>query len=394
MSTSPERCLGALMKEINEEIIPDFDLESKDTCQISTEQKLSLDSMYSFKSSSTSIILPKSIDSDIPSSLSDRYLSIFSKNNILTSFTVQQDTIYLQKMLTLIPKEYYDIIIKELKGCFSQIIKDKNGNYFCSDLFKLCNYKQRLQILEEISLTLNEDCLDEYGTHPVQNLIEISSTEEEYKLILNPFKEESAILKAAKNQNGFYVIQKIINHIPEDNRKEFNFVFLKLFYILSIDIYGISTVKAFIKNTKNDEIMNEVWNITYKNFLEIARNQYGNYLIQAMMEYWGNTSFGAKLKKMCMVYFNVLMDNHYSKYICDLFLNKSNIEEKKIVLATLLKNKNNINLTDNNKSVKNRKINNRNNNINKGINNSKITFPLNNDAKPFYPKKYNIKNDN
>ena len=64
------------------------------------------------------------------------------------------------------------------------------------------------------------------------------------------------------------------------------------------------------------------------------------------------------------------------------------------MLATLLKNKNNINLTDNNKSVKNRKINNRNNNINKGINNSKITFPLNNDAKPFYPKKYNIKNDN
>ena len=32
---------------------------------------------------------------------------------------------------------------------------------------------------------------------------------------MNPFKEESAILKAAKNQNGFYVIQKIINHIPE-----------------------------------------------------------------------------------------------------------------------------------------------------------------------------------
>ena len=60
---------------------------------------------------------------------------------------------------------------------------------------------------------------------------------------------------------------------------------------------------------------------------------------------------------MCLVYYNVLMDTHYSKYICDLFLNKSNIEEKKIVLATLLKNKNNINLTDNNKSVNNRKIN-------------------------------------
>ena len=397
MSTSPERCLGALIKDIDQEINPDSpDLESKDTCQMSSEQKLSLDSINSFNSLST--IFPQSNDSKISLYTSNnQYLFLFSKNIILSSFNSQPESLYLQKMLMITNQENYDIIISELKGCFSQIIKDKNGNYFCSDLFKLCNYKQRLKILEEISLTLNIDCLDEYGTHPIQTIIEISSNEDEYKLILSSFNEELSILTAAKNQNGFYVIQKIINHIPENIRMNFNNLFLKLFYTLSLDIYGISTVKAFIKNMENDDIMNQVWNITYNHFLEIARNQYGNYLIQAMLEHWGNNKSGIKLKKICINYFNILMENHYSKYICDLFLNKSNIEEKKFVLATLLRNKHNLNLFDNNNKRNNinvnKNINNNENNNENVIGIGNILFPLSNDAKPFIPKKYNLKNE-
>ena len=99
------------------------------------------------------------------------------------------------------------------------------------------------------------------------------------------------------------------------------------------------------------------------------------------------------------------VENHYSKYICDLFINRSNIEEKKVVLAILLKNKHNLNLfkinKDKDKKVKSENdkiknvINNNsinmnydiNNNINTNLNNINIHIPLSNDAKPFYPKK-------
>jgi hypothetical protein len=272
---------------------------------------------------------------------------------------------------------------------------------------------QRIAILKEISLTLSEDCLDEYGTHSIQTLIENSNCQEEFKLILSSFNDCNKISKAAKNSNGFFVIQKIINHIPEKERMEFNYLFLKLFYELSLDIYGISTVKAFMIYTKSEEIMNEIWNITYANFLVIAKNQFGNYLIQSMLEHWGNSNAGIKLKKMCITNFGTLMENHYSKFICDLFINRSNIDEKKYVLAVLLKNKQNINIfntkkkshdkinkfdmkkNNNNEEIftvsHNNQINNQiNNNINNKINNNinnNINIPLSNDAKPFYPKK-------
>jgi hypothetical protein len=198
------------------------------------------------------------------------------------------------------------------------------------------------------------------------------------------------------------VIQKIISHIPENFRMEFNCLFLKLFYQLSLDIYGISTVKAFIYHTKNEEILNHIGIITYNNFLEIAKNKYGNYLIQCMLEHWGNSKPGIKLKKMCIAYFGELMENHYSKYICDLFIDRANIEEKKIVLAILLKNKQNFNIFSANKDknkdkdkgnmqIKNNnnknEINNINTHINNNINtNNNIYSPLSNNAKPFYPK--------
>ena len=326
MSTSPERCLGNLIKDINEELSPeDFYSLSKEVSppQISTEQKLSLDSIYSFNSGSTSV--------------SSGSLCV-TKKSILNAFNNQHDTILLQKMLMEASKDTLDLIIKEMLGTFSLIIKNKNGNYFCSDLFKSCDEKQRIIILKEIKLTLAEDCLDEYGTHSIQTLIENSNSLEEYKLILSSFSDCSKISKAAKNSNGFFVIQKILNHIPEKDRMEFNYLFLKLFYELSLDVYGISTVKAFTLYTKSEEIMNEIWKITYSNFLTIAQNQYGNYLIQSMLEHWGNSNAGIKLKKMCITHFSTLMENHYSKFICDLFINRSNIEEKKIVLAILLKN--------------------------------------------------------
>ena len=45
MSTSPERCLGGLLKDINEDVVPDkFSSISKDLIsKISSSQKLSLD---------------------------------------------------------------------------------------------------------------------------------------------------------------------------------------------------------------------------------------------------------------------------------------------------------------------------------------------------------------
>lgn len=143
-------------------------------------------------------------------------------------------------------KEAIDTILEELNGTFRSIIKNKNGNYFCSDLLKVCNKDQRIKILKELSDTISEDSTDEFGTHPIQNLIEIACSEEEYILLLSSFKDYNKILMNSLNQNGSFVIQKLIVHIPERFRMEFNLIFVKFVCILSRDMFGVCTVKNLL----------------------------------------------------------------------------------------------------------------------------------------------------
>ena len=384
MTTSPERCLGNLIKDIDKDISPrELDFYSKDetTYKTSSEQKLSLDSIYSFRSLST-FFSPYSEDNKF--SPINKFSSLsFTKASILSAFSNQRSTLILQKCLSNIKPEELDNIIKEMEGTFKEIIKNKNGNYFCSDLLKACDKKQRILILKEICDTICEDCVDEYGTHPIQTLIELSECEEEYKLILSSFKDSNKVLTSSLNQNGSFVIQKIIVHIPERYRMEFNFMFIKYLSILSMDMYGICTTKKFIGYTKNELLVKQILNIILTNFVNISGNQYGNYLIQYLLEYWWKTNEGVFLKKMCISKFHILAANHFSSYICDLFIKLSNMEEKKLLLSTLIKDKTINTLTNNNSgnfilnklmnSLKNPKDDkNKKNNIPLSLNNMKV----------------------
>jgi hypothetical protein len=341
-SSSPERyCLGGLMKDIDKEPSPrDYDFDSKDETSYKTsgEQKLSLDSIYSFRSSN-SIFTPSIEKSNFNSE--DAKIKTgnpfsFSKKTILSSFTSQKTTIILQKSLNNASKETLDNIIDEMSGCYSSVIRNKNGNYFCSDLFKVCDKSQRIKVLKELSNTLSEDCIDEYGTHPIQTLIELAESEDEYKLLLLSFNDYNKILRAALSQNGTYVIQKLIRHIPEKYRMEFNLIFVKFVCILSMDMYGVCTVIKFINYTKNEIIEKQLLNLILTNFVNISENQYGNYLVQNIMEQWWKTSKGIYLKKICIDKFHLLAGNHYSSYVCDIFLKLSSLEDKKLLMSSLI----------------------------------------------------------
>ena len=340
MSISPERyCLGGLMKDIDKEIAPeDLDKDiSKDetTYKSSQEQNFSsTDSSFSFPLA-TNFFMPALNKYPLVQQKNQEEFSIFSKTNIFMAFNSQRSTKILQKNLSNASKEAIDRILEELNGTFRSVIKNRNGNYFCSDLLKVCNKEQRIKILKELSETISEDSIDEFGTHPIQNLIELASCEEEYTLLLFSFKDYNKILMNSLNQNGSFVIQKLIVHIPERFRMEFNLIFVKFVCILSRDMFGVCTVKKFIGYTKNELISKQVLNSILTNFVNIAGNQYGNYLVQYLLEKWWKTGEGVFLKKLIISKFKVLAANHYSSYICDLFLKLCNNEEKKALINCL-----------------------------------------------------------
>ena len=216
----------------------------------------------------------------------------------------------------------------ELKGSFRIIIKDKNGNYFFSTLIKVCNKEQTLLIIKELSGSLCDDCIDEFANYSLQTLIEKAYNEEEYKLLLSSFDDCIKIAISTMNQYGFHVICKLIEHIPESIRTQFNLLFVKLICIFSRNKYGVFAVKTFIAHTNDDIIVNELLSSIMTNLVDLADNQYGNYLIQFILMRWWQKKQGILIKKEIKSKFNILMKKKYSFYICKLYSRLENNTKK------------------------------------------------------------------
>ena len=254
---------------------------------------------------------------------------LFSKNNIFYLFNNQILTKCLQKCLINVSKDIITFIIDELKGSFREVIKNKNGNYFFSNLIKVCDKNSRLRILKELSSTLNEDCIDKFATFPIQNLIQYASTEDEFQLLLSSFNEYEAILIPSINPHGNFVIQKLIIHIPEDVRIKFNTILVKFVSLLARDTYGSFVLQKFISYTKSEEIQKEILDSILNDFIKISTNKNGNFLIQNLLIKWWRNKKGENIKKMIKSKYQILCNNIYSVHICKLYDKLKNSEENK-----------------------------------------------------------------
>ena len=275
---------------------------------------------------------PQDIYPLLPKNLSPIQLT---KDAILVSLSNQATTIILQKIIMETKYEVIKSIVYELHGIYRQIINDKNGNYFCSDLFKVCEQNERIMILIELSPTLSEDCVNNYATHPIQTLIQFSSSEKEYQLILSSFNDYNKLLFASLSPNGAYAIQKIIERIPERYRTDFNFIFTSFIAFVSKKKFGIVTVKKFISCTKNEEITTQILTLIRNNFMNLAMDVYGNYLIQFLLEKWNNISEGNEIKELVTSNFKLLSESKYSSFICEMYIKIASKDEKKQLINSL-----------------------------------------------------------
>jgi len=317
--------------------------------------------------------------------------NIFSRQNIINALMDQNKTIYLQRKLRTISKNEIDYIIGQLQGIFREIMKDKNGNYFCSDLFKECDQEQRIKILNELSSSLAEDCLNNYSSHAIQTLIDRTSSEFEYKLILSSFNDYNKLLYVCLDPCGAYTVQKIIERIPDRYREEFNFIFSSFIGFTSRKKYGIVTVKKFISGTRSDLVTEQIMKFVEENFMNLAEDQYANYLIQFLLEKWNNTPEGNEIKKLVKDNFVKMCEKKYSSFICELYIKIISPEEK-VDLNKFLKNTNirasnnhhamkiikNLENSTNNIKANYQVAKNRNNNKNNNKNNNGSYIPNNN----------------
>ena len=258
-----------------------------------------------------------------------------SKIAIISTLRDQSLTKLLQNFIkNEATKKEIDTIVNELLGCFSNIIKNKNGNYLFTDLYSVCDNNKRFIILQELSKSIADDCLDKYASHSIQTVISYSNSEKEYNLILCSF-DYNKTLMASLDSTGSYVIQKIIGHIPERYREGFNVIFISFISFIVNKKFGVINAKKFVDWAKNEKILEKIAEFTKANFINIATNKYGKYFIQHILPMWNNTNHGNVIKEAIIENFRILFQNNISNYICDIFLKLANNQDKNNLIKSL-----------------------------------------------------------
>lgn len=172
--------------------------------------------------------------------------------------------------------------------------------------------------------------MHETGTYPLQSIIESASTFEEKSLIISkytPYFKEMSL-----NKYGNHIIKKSLLSNEFDKALVFFNVIISNFMLFACDQYGIKIIKVFVNGVVYySALLQQFESIFLINIKLLINHEYGNYLVQAVIDSWG------------ILYCSKIM-NAFSFNLISLSINKysSNVLEKLIDKLQNVSNSNNI----------------------------------------------------
>ena len=233
----------------------------------------------------------------------------------------------MQKYLKRFPSYIRTLLINKISVYFQNLMCDTYGNYFCQKLYNISELEQRIIILNSLKDCFLNISKNSCGAHVIQFIIGEAKSKEEKKTIIEYISNHE--LELAFDPEGTHVLQKIISCFPENESQSISDILLipENLNALCQDSKGIGVMKKLILNTKNENNKLKIINVVNNNYIEIAQNPFGNYIIQYIFEEWDiNISF--TLIKNCVNNSIIFATQKYSSNviakIIELFVNNNN----------------------------------------------------------------------
>ena len=175
-------------------------------------------------------------------------------------------------------------IFLEIKNKMPQLLKDNYANYFCKRFFDNLNQKDRIEYLKIIQNDLNVLAIEPIATYPIQGIIEQLGSKAEKKIIYLGIKD--SINNFCYNVYGAHVLEKMLSYFEEEFIKEIIDFVYNNFMDLSYHINGICIVKKLLLMTHKKDLHQKLKNKIIENAQNLIVHQYGNYVIQVIVENW------------------------------------------------------------------------------------------------------------
>ena len=172
-------------------------------------------------------------------------------------------------------------IFEKFKPEILNLSKDIFGNYAIQKVLEFKDKEKNNFIMEALKGKIYELSLHMYGCRVMQQLITV--IDENY--LVDITKElEGHYAKCIEDQNGNHVIQKLIERLKpgKENNGIYEVVY-KNIVELSKHQYGCRVIQTLLKKCNEKQVTKMLEKI-YKDVKELSEDQYGNYIIQYILE--------------------------------------------------------------------------------------------------------------
>ena len=223
----------------------------------------------------------------------------------------------LQKFIELTSHDNVDCLFVALKPHLISLCFSQNGNHIVQRFIEYLP-ERVFEIIQCILPHLKRLVIDNCGCRVVQRLFENYNID-----MLEPLVKEvlSFAPELATNQYGNYVVQNILEANKKEHISALINAFKGHFYEFSIHKFASNVIEKCIRGAtpqERDEIFSEVIGFgdrfEKKRILKMVGDQFGNYVIQRIIEFGSDSQRDAIYD---VVYYNydLLYSNNYAKHV-------------------------------------------------------------------------------
>ena len=206
------------------------------------------------------------------------------KGNIINIIKTHKGSKLFQNNVKSFSSEIIHQIFLEISSSLIELIIDPYANYFIKKFYNYLNEKDKIDFLLFISDYFIKLSTNIIGTYPIQGIIELITSKNEKKIIINTIKD--SLIELCYDKFGTHILEKIISCF-ENEYIEFIFDFVeKNFLLLSNHINGICIVKKIVSYKNKKDFHEKIKKIINDNAINLIQHPYGNYVIQTLIDYW------------------------------------------------------------------------------------------------------------
>ncbi|BFG34086.1 hypothetical protein CerSpe_203600 [Prunus speciosa] len=230
------------------------------------------------------------IDESFASSLLEEFKSNKAKSfelseiggHVVEFSADQYGSRFIQQKLETATTEEKNMVYQEIMPQALALMTDVFGNYVIQKFFEHGLQSQRRELANKLFghvLTLS---LQMYGCRVIQKAIEVVDLDQKIKMVE---ELDGHVMRCVRDQNGNHVIQKCIECVPEDAIHFIVSTFFDQVVTLSTHPYGCRVIQRVLEHCNDMNTQTTVMDEILGAVSMLAQDQYGNYVVQHVLEH-------------------------------------------------------------------------------------------------------------